>query len=46
MSGSVTRRSVASGPAPSDRATESSTGGACASAARTVTTARGRNMIA
>jgi len=46
ISGRVTRRSVPIVPSPRLRATESSTGGACASAARAVTTARGMNKMA
>ena len=44
--GSVTRTSARSGPQPSERASSSCTGGACASAARVATSASGSERIA
>ena len=45
--GSVTRtRARDARPCPSERATSSSPGGACATPARTATSASGKNMIA
>ena len=44
--GSVIRASTDSRPCPSERATSSSPGGACAIPARTATSASGKNMIA